>query len=933
MDTTVDGTLVTTQAQQDFTVHVKAYLVDYTDVKTYTSKVIRVVAATCDCSALAWDDATISTPSIGVNIGSTETLPLPVANTAARATNAAFDHCYQSSNDCATTGSFQAGSVKYDDGVTAGGTTLPGWISFSSSGSSVQTVVISPPDGTYNGQHTLFATYTTDNGPDHTYTALTFTVTCTLTSYTMPSTPAEPTFDLSYIVYADPMIIDLSTLSYTENPTCNYAITTAITWTGIDTSFMTQDANNLSYIAVSTSDKTKASGSPYTLTYQRTLTVTSAGQTGTTVFLDQAGDILTFQVTVTDPCVDATFTDPTLTSMTVQNGGTSTSTFTEATDSVDATYPVDGLCGDRDYGVYDSNTGTPTAISWVSVTKDSPSIDTHTITADPRDTALVVGSAVTYYLKIEWADYPSNTAHYTAFTLQVTAADCDCELLTWDNPSRTDVTVNIGVGSASTVAIPTATANAASKTASQDIITCYVSGSCSETLTNALLLDTGAALSTAGFITVNGDQTSIDVYPTAPAHYGTWLIMVTQDTASGANPNFEAVQITVGCTITDVASPTAPSSAGGWTLTYDVYGDALGIDLSTIDYPQTPLCGFTVTESFAWTIPSGAPITVDADNAEKVLVQTTNDVKHGTYTLTLTNTITHSDGTWTPSMTFDVQVNDPCRTTAINTVDVTAGMTLELGDTATLDFLEAVDAVEVSTEIAAICGTKSYVVVDPNNGDAAVSWISIAAKAGVSGTYTITASPTDESFLGTQSYNLYTTLDDYDDEHSHPGRTDTLTVVVQAATCDCSGVVRDQPSVVTHNGAVADGGTSVAIPQATINQSNSEALGPKIRACYSSGSCSNAATYAVTLNDNSNLPSFMVSDGTNIQITPTDGLEVDTYTLRITMTPTFGAVETYDSLIVVITCTISDIVDVAAPTTGLEYILYDTTHNIDLSGN
>ena len=60
---------------------------------------------------------------------------------------------------------------------------------------------------------------------------------------------------------------------------------------------------------------------------------------------------------------------------------------------------------------------------------------------------------------------------------------------------------------------------------------------------------------------------------------------MTQDTASGDNPVFEAVQITVGCTITDVASPTAPSEGTGWDLTYNVYENMLPIDLSTILYP------------------------------------------------------------------------------------------------------------------------------------------------------------------------------------------------------------------------------------------------------------------------------------------------------------------------------------------------------------
>ena len=124
--------------------------------------------------------------------------------------------------------------------------------------------------------HTLFATFTSDNGPDVTYTAMVITISCTLSSYTLPSTPVEPTFDLSYIIYSDPITIDLSTLVYTEQPTCNYALTTAIAWTGLPT-FMVQDSNNPSLVTISTSDKTKAASSPYALTYRRTLTVTSAG--------------------------------------------------------------------------------------------------------------------------------------------------------------------------------------------------------------------------------------------------------------------------------------------------------------------------------------------------------------------------------------------------------------------------------------------------------------------------------------------------------------------------------------------------------------------------------------------------------------------------------------------------------------------------------
>ena len=419
-DTTVDTSLITTQSSQTYTIYVKSYLEDYTDVKTYTTWDVQVNAASCDCTALLWDAPTIATPSVAVNIGSAETIPVPVANTSNRSTNAGFDYCYASNSEAADScdlgGTFGAGSITYDDGVTSGGTTLPSWITFSSSGSSTQTVQIDPPDGSYMSQtHTLFATYTSTYGPDLTYTAMTITVICTITNYDMPTTPAEPTFDLSYIVFAAPMVIDLSTLAYTEQPTCNYEFTEAITWTGLTSSFMTQDSNNASLISISTSDKSIANSSPYALTYQRALTVTSSGQSGTTVFRNTGSDILSFSVTVTDPCVAATTNDPTLSSVSMQNGGSQTITFTEATNSVDDGNTVAGLCGDINYSVVDANTGTPSAISWITVSKDLTGVDTHTITLSPDDQSLVTGSTLGYYLAITYAEYSSKAAHYTSF--------------------------------------------------------------------------------------------------------------------------------------------------------------------------------------------------------------------------------------------------------------------------------------------------------------------------------------------------------------------------------------------------------------------------------------------------------------------------------------------------------------------------------------
>ena len=144
-------------------------------------------------------------------------------------------------------------------------------------------------------------------------------------------------------------------------------------------------------------------------------------------------------------------------------------------------------------------------------------------------------------------------------TVQVTAANCDCNLLTWTNPATATDTINVG-DSSKTMTIPLATVNEASKTTSQEIKSCYPNSACAETATWSLvLLEGDAALSTTGFITAAGDSKTMTVHPTAPAHIGTWSIKATQATASGADPVYTAFIITVGCTITAVASPSPPA--------------------------------------------------------------------------------------------------------------------------------------------------------------------------------------------------------------------------------------------------------------------------------------------------------------------------------------------------------------------------------------
>lgn len=179
-------------------------------------------------------------------------------------------------------------------------------------------------------------------------------------------------------------------------------------------------------------------------------------------------------------------------------------------------------------------------------------------------------------------------------------------------------------------------------------------------------------------------------------------------------------------------------------------------------------------------------------------------------------------------------------------------------------------------------------------------------------------------------------MDDYKTAHNHVGRRDALVVTIAAADCDCTGILRTFPTLVTHNGAVSDGGTTVAIPEGVVDQVASELLNPKIRKCFSSGNnCNNSgSTYVVKNTDNSQLnAAFLSSTGTHVVVTPTNGDYVGTHNLRIVMTNQYGLTIEYDRLDIVITCTIASINNVAAPSTNLQYVLYESTHSVDLSGS
>ena len=124
-----------------------------------------------------------------------------------------------------------------------------------------------------------------------------------------------------------------------------------------------------------------------------------------------------------------------------------------------------------------------------------------------------------------------------------------------------------------------------------------------------------------------------------------------------------------------------------------------------------------------------------------------NDKTHaGTFSVVLYNDITYDGATFNTEIPFDIEVIDPCTETTIHSVTITS-MTIINGEVGTQTFSEAGNVVEDNfPNLKPLCGTRTYVVVDGT--DTPIDWITVT---GSSEPYTITASPTEESLIGSTS--------------------------------------------------------------------------------------------------------------------------------------------------------------------------------------
>jgi hypothetical protein len=143
----------------------------------------------------------------------------------------------------------------------------------------------------------------------------------------------------------------------------------------------------------------------------------------------------------------------------------------------------------------------------------------------------------------------------------------------------------------------------------------------------------------------------ITVNATSNTQSKTYTLRVNQQVANISDRIWKTVTITVtDCMITDIVPPPAPTTG----ISYSIFAlTDWTINLNTPGFVQTPACGYTLNESITWTIPVGAPITVDAVNKYLIKAHSTRNLDDGIYPLVIKNTVSYlnSAGTtqnWTP---------------------------------------------------------------------------------------------------------------------------------------------------------------------------------------------------------------------------------------------------------------------------------------------
>jgi len=191
--------------------------------------------------------------------------------------------------------------------------------------------------------------------------------------------------------------------------------------------------------------------------------------------------------------------------------------------------------------------------------------------------------------------------------------------------------------------------------------------------------------------------------------------------------------------------------------TYTVFDEDYTITL-TPEFDQQPPCGYTAGMTFTWTIPSLAPIYKTAD-PYGLMVTTTNIDFDGTYTVFLENHIVYGEQTWHETVSYDIEIVNPCESTELFTANTTfADMYYEIAGTQTTQSFTAVtDTVTNGVTTGGSCGEIVYTLAT-NDTAIGVGMLEFSELLNARGLSVYTE---DEEYIGYYTIFVIATLSSY----------------------------------------------------------------------------------------------------------------------------------------------------------------------------
>lgn len=255
------------------------------------------------------------------------------------------------------------------------------------------------------------------------WNAARITITCTITSLSIPSAPIIS----SYLIDSGVQSVTL-TDTFLQVPACNYAINESISWSVSPTGpLLTKDALNDYAMTFETNN--------FNLAQTFTFSITNYAWYGTTS--NSWTHTLSFDVEFIHPCRRSAITVPVLQTIPYQlrNGQEQITEVSLPTDAVSTQYG-NGVnqCGSRVLSLIDLSTNV--APTWVSldITSTTTLANHFKIRYATDDETTYAGQTWNFKIDVSLADYPVSVdaLHPTGqllFSISVQAANCDCLLI------------------------------------------------------------------------------------------------------------------------------------------------------------------------------------------------------------------------------------------------------------------------------------------------------------------------------------------------------------------------------------------------------------------------------------------------------------------------------------------------------------------------